>query len=116
MVCGFPLPRGMTGSDTGMTDLAPPLWIADQVRNDGPGWLGALRFAELPMNGWVKSRMTGTRPRLWIAGQVQNDGRPCLPCGFCLKASMAVAYASIIWMQTGPGIEIMCPVCVSLPV
>ena len=33
----------------------PPLWIADQVRNDGPGCI----------------------PALWILDQVQNDGRFC---------------------------------------
>ena len=76
----------MTVNDAGMTDPAPLLWIADQVRNDGVAFtlwcqchvLGHLTFDSSPIKGegdmvgvvlfsaphcgfWIKSRMTMRR-------------------------------------------------------
>ena len=51
--------------------MAPPLWIADQVRNDGLSGNASCVFA-------MVSRLRGNdvrlAPPLWIADQVRNDG------------------------------------------
>ena len=52
--------------------VSPHLWIADQVRNDGPGWLVLSCFTRVAL------------PPLWIADQVRNDGSGGIGCLFWL--------------------------------
>ena len=61
----------------------PPLWIADQVRNDG--WVLRLVLACSPASPLL----------LWIADLVRNDG---FPPRFCLKARMTVGYCVWFWL------------------
>ena len=79
----------------------PPLWIADQVRNDVTMLciVFTLTFDPLPSRErgywwlvWLVVCLFPA-PHLWIADQVRNDvTMRCMkcatPCGYCLKASM----------------------------
>ena len=49
----------------------PPLWIADQVRNDGPGDVGVVLFTRVALP----------------------------PCGYCLEASMTAGVGVVLFTR-----------------
>ena len=73
--CGFPLPRGMTGSDA-------TLWILDLVQNDDAlhRWVDCHHY-HLPSGLRIKPAMTDAAPcsAQWIPACAGNDGPNCHP-------------------------------------
>ena len=132
----------MVGLDLFTRVTLPPLWIADQVRNDGDGhdtsalWIPA--YAGMTVRGArndgpvhrpsglrTKSAMTGRcyasfspSPLIPLPSRERGiGGAP--PCGYCLKASMTGPAAhprldSRVGGNDGPGLVVLSCCCPAL--